>query len=106
PSDFKDMSQSANTAVDRYTWFQDFLHSLAIGSINPLSGGNSVSVIATSLGADPPQVASCYSSGTQSQVTSCIETTLTSVNHQTNINAPTQAQFFGGLVGAGTPGRL
>jgi hypothetical protein len=53
PTDFKNMAQSANTAVDRYNWFQDFLHSLAIGSLNPLQGGNSVAAIAASLGANP-----------------------------------------------------
>ncbi|HTJ27313.1 MAG TPA: hypothetical protein VMA36_14225 [Candidatus Limnocylindria bacterium] len=107
PTDFKNMSQSANTAVDKYNWFEDFLHSLAIGSLNPLSGGNSVAAIATSLGADPTSVASCYSEGgTQSQVATCIETTLGTVNYQTNINAPTEAQFFGGLVGAATPVRM
>jgi hypothetical protein len=107
PTDFKNMSQSANNAIDKYNWFEDFLHSLAIGSIDPLSGGNSVATIATSLGASPTAVASCYQyGGTQSQVAACIETTLGSVNYQTNINAPTEAQFFGGLVGAAAPARV
>jgi hypothetical protein len=107
PTDFKNMSQSANNAADKYNWFEDFLRSLAIGSINPIGSGNSVASIATSLGANPTAVASCYEyGGTQSQVAACIETTLGSVNYQTNINAPTEAQFFGGLVGAATPVRL
>ncbi|HYZ17841.1 MAG TPA: hypothetical protein VE591_15630, partial [Candidatus Acidoferrum sp.] len=107
PTDFKNMSESANTAVDRYNWFQDFLHSLAVGSLNPLAGGNAVTAVAASLGADPSTIATCYSQGaTQSQVATCIETTLGSVQYQPNINAPTEAQFFGGLVGAAVPTRL
>lgn len=107
PTDFKNMSQSANTAVDRYNWFQDFLHSLAVGSLNPLAGGNAVTAVAASLGANPSTIATCYSQGaTQSQVATCIETTLGSVQYQANINAPTEAQFFGGLAGAAVPTQL
>ena len=35
PTDFKDMSVSSNDAVERYSWFSDFLSSLSQGAIDP-----------------------------------------------------------------------
>src|SRR5581483_1960352 len=38
PTDFMDMAESSNDAVDRYAWFSDFLSSLSEGSIDPVTG--------------------------------------------------------------------
>jgi len=104
PTDFKDMSDSANEAVTRYSWFRDFLQSLAQGAIDPVSGQQRVEDIAASLGATPSTVAGCYIPGaSQADVSNCIQTALLSVQYQTNIDAPTTAQFFGGVAGAASP---
>ena len=104
PTDFKNMAESANAAVDRYTWFADFLQSLGNGSIDPLTSQRRVEDVAASLGAAPATVDACYAAGaTQSQVASCVQTTLQSTQYQPNLDAPTQAQFFGGLAGAASP---
>lgn len=104
PTDFKDMSESANDAVDRYAWFRDFLASLAQGSIDPVSGRERVEDVAASLGADRSTVDLCYQEGgSQADVTNCVQNALSSVSYQTNIEAPSQAQFFGGVAGAAAP---
>jgi hypothetical protein len=107
PTDFKNMSESANDAVTRYSWFRDFLQSLAQGAIDPVSGQQRVEDIAASLGAPPGAVSGCYATGgSQSDVANCIQTTLLSVQYQTNIDAPTTAQFFGGVAGAASPAQM
>ncbi|HLI95310.1 MAG TPA: hypothetical protein VKT72_04375 [Candidatus Baltobacteraceae bacterium] len=104
PTDFKDMSVSSNDAVERYSWFSDFLSSLAQGAIDPISDQQRVVGIATALGASPDSVSACYTSGaTSAEVANCVQNSLLSVQYQTNIEAPTQAQFFGGVASAATP---
>ncbi len=107
PTDFKDMSVSSNDAVERYSWFSDFLSSLAQGAIDPISDQERVEGIATALGASPDSVSACYTAGaTSGEVANCVQNSLLSVQYQTNIEAPTQAQFFGGVASAGTPVQL
>ncbi len=104
PTDFKDMSESANDAVDRYAWFRDFVASLSTGAIDPVTGRERVEDVAASLGADRSSLDLCYQNGgSQADVANCVQSTLSSVNYQTNIEAPTQAQFFGGVAGAAAP---
>ena len=104
PTDFVDMAQSADEAAERYIWFRDFLLSLSNGSIDPVSARQRVTSIASSLGANPTAIEACYATGgTNASVTDCIKTTLDALNFQTNIDAPTQAQFFGGAAGAVAP---
>jgi hypothetical protein len=104
PTDFKDMSESANDAVTRYTWFRDFLSSLAQGAIDPLTGQQRVEDVAAALGASPATVASCYTAGApQGEVANCIQAGLLATQYQTNLEAPTAAQFFGGVAGAAAP---
>ena len=104
PTDFKNMSESANDAVDRYSWFRDFLASLAQGSLDPLSAHQRISDVAASLGASPTSIDACYAQGgSQADVAGCIKGALVAVQYQTNIEAPTQAQFFGGLASAASP---
>lgn len=104
PNDFKDMSTSSNDAVERYGWFRDFLGSLAQGAIEPVADEQRIVSIASSLGASPSDVEACYTAGaTNAEVANCVQTTLLSVQYQTNIDAPTQAQFFGGVAGAAAP---
>lgn len=104
PTDFKDMSQSANAAVDRYSWFSDFLQSVAQGSIDPYASRRRIEDVAASLGAPSGAINGCYvQGGSQADVANCVQTTLAGTQYQSNIEAPTQAQFFGGLAGAGSP---
>lgn len=106
PTDFKDMSVSADQAVERYSWFRDFMSSLAQGAFDPDAQQRVVS-IATSLGASPSAVEGCYSSGsTSSEIANCVQSQLLAVQYQTNIEAPTQAQFFGGVASATAPTQL
>jgi hypothetical protein len=107
PTDFKDMSVSSNDAVERYSWFSDFLSSLANGAIDPTSDQARVVGIASALGASPDDVNACYAAGgTNAAIANCVESSLLSVQYQTNIEAPTQAQFFGGVASAATPVQL
>ena len=107
PTDFKDMSVSSNDAVERYSWFSDFLSSLANGAIDPISDQQRVISIATALGASSDDVSACYTTGaTNAEIANCVQSSLLSVQYQTNIEAPTQAQFFGGLAGAAAPAQL
>jgi hypothetical protein len=104
PTDFKNMSESANQAVDRYSWLQDFLTSLSQGAIDPYSSQQRIADIATSLGAPSASIQACYTDGgTQGDVENCIANTVQSLELQTNIEAPTEAQFLGGLAGAAAP---
>jgi hypothetical protein len=106
PTDFKDMSTSANDAVERYGWFRDFLSSLAQGAVDTNLQQQRVVSIATSLGASPSSVESCYAQqppASSAEIAACVRGALLAVQYQTNIDAPTQAQFFGGVVSAATP---
>jgi len=104
PSDFTQMSESAEDAAAKYVWFSDFLNSLAQGAIDPVTSQARVESVATSLGASPAAVQACYAvGGTQGQVANCVQSALVSVQYQTNIEAPTAAQFFGGVAGAASP---
>ncbi|MGH7716793.1 MAG: hypothetical protein ACREML_12445, partial [Vulcanimicrobiaceae bacterium] len=47
PTDFKDMSVSSNDAVERYSWFSDFLSSLGQGTIDPITNQQRIIGIAT-----------------------------------------------------------
>ena len=104
PSDFTQMSESAEDAAAKYVWFSDFLQSLAQGAIDPVTSQARVVSVATSLGASPAAVQACYAAGgTQGEVANCVQSALVSVQYQTNIEAPTAAQFFGGVAGAASP---
>ncbi|HTX03514.1 MAG TPA: hypothetical protein VMD07_07520 [Candidatus Acidoferrales bacterium] len=107
PTDFKNMSVSSNDAVERYSWFSDFLSSLAQGAIDPVSDQQRVISIATALGASPDSVSACYTAGaTNAEIANCVQSSLLAVQYQTDIEAPTQAQFFGGVASAATPVQL
>ena len=104
PTDFKDMAESVNDAVDKYDWFRDFLSSLANGSIDPYSSEQRVVDVATSLGASPASVQACYQTGgTRGDVANCIGNSLNGVGYSTNIAASTPSQFLGGVAGAALP---
>ncbi|MGH7660182.1 MAG: hypothetical protein ACRENA_04595 [Vulcanimicrobiaceae bacterium] len=104
PTDFKNMSVSSNDAIERYSWFRDFLSSLSQGAVDPTTQQQRVEAIAQSLGASPDSINACYYNGaTPGQIDNCIQTTMLSIQYQTNIEAPTQAQFFGGVAGASLP---
>jgi len=104
PTDFKDMSVSSNDAIERYGWFRDFLSSLAQGAVDPATQQQRVATIAQSLGAPPDSISACYYNGaTSGQIENCIQTVMLSIQYQTNIEAPTEAQFFGGVAGASLP---
>jgi hypothetical protein len=107
PTDFTQMSESADDAAAKYVWFSDFLQSLAQGAIDPLTAQARVVSVATSLGASPAAVQACYAAGgTQGQIANCVQSALVSVQYQTNIEAPTAAQFFGGVAGAVSPAQI
>src|SRR5581483_10966489 len=81
----------------------DFMD-MAESSIDPVTGRERVEDVAASLGADRTSLDACYTEGgSQADVAACVQTTLSSTTYQTNIEAPTQAQFFGGLAGAAAP---
>ena len=104
PTDFVDMSQGTNSAVDRYSFLTDFLSSLGSGSIDPVSARYRVETIAQSLGVSPTTIDSCYVAGEPSaEVSNCVQQAMNATVYQTNFAAPTQAQFFGGVVGATSP---
>src|SRR5262249_55199544 len=97
PSDFKGMAAAADDGLGRYTWFRDFLSSLSQGAIDP-SARDRVTAIASSLGVPATNVNACYVPGSPpSVVSNCIQSALLAVQVQPNIDAPTQAQFFGGI---------
>jgi hypothetical protein len=104
PTDFIDMAQSTNAAVDRYSFLSDFLGSLGSGSIDPATSRQRIESVAQSFGVAPATIDACYATGaTTSDVQSCIQQSINSVVYQTNFNAPTQAQFLGGLAAAANP---
>lgn len=104
PTEFKDMAVSSNAAIERYQWFADFLGSLSQGAIDTVASQQRVIDIATSLGASPAVVQACYAAGgTPAEVTACVQSSVQSIGYQTNIEAPTEAQFLGGVAGAAAP---
>jgi hypothetical protein len=104
PTDFVDMSQSTNAAVDRYSFLSDFLSSLGSGSIDPASSQQRIETVAQSLGVSPATIDACYTAGGPSAVVdACVQQTIDGVVDQTNFAAPTQAQFLGGIAGAANP---
>jgi hypothetical protein len=104
PTDFVDMSQGTNAAVDRYSFLNDFLSSLGSGSIDPVSAQYRVETVAQSLGVSPATIDACYVAGEPSaEVSNCVQQAMNATVYQTNFAAPTQAQFLGGVVGAASP---
>lgn len=53
PTDFVDMSEGTNDAVERYSFLNDFLSSLGSGSIDPVSGQYRIESVAQGLGVSP-----------------------------------------------------
>jgi hypothetical protein len=107
PSDFVSMSVSTNDAVDKYSNLRDFLSSLGSGSIDPSTGRQRIETLAQSVGVPPASIDVCYVPGAApSDVRSCIQQSVNAVVYQTNFNAPTQAQFLGGVAGAVNPAAL
>jgi hypothetical protein len=104
PSDFIDMAQGTNAAVDHYSFLNDFLSSLGNGSIDPVSAQYRVESVAQSLGVSPATIDACYVAGEPSaEVNNCVQQALNATVYQTNFAAPTQAQFLGGVAGAAAP---
>jgi hypothetical protein len=104
PTDFVDMSQSTNAAVDRYSFMQDFLSSLGSGSIDPQSSRNRIESVAQTFGVSPAAIDACYAGGgTPADVNNCIQQAVDGVVYQTNFSAPTEGQFLGGVAGAAAP---
>lgn len=104
PSDFVSMSQSSNDAVDKYSYLRDFLASLGSGSIDPASGRQRIETLAQSIGVSPASIDACYVLGAApADESNCVQQAVNAVVYQTNFNAPTQAQFLGGLAGAAEP---
>jgi hypothetical protein len=104
PTDFIDMAQSTNAAVDRYSFLSDFLSSLGNGSIDPASSRQRIESVAQSFGVSPTAIDGCYAlGGTPADVRNCIQQSINAVVYQTNFSAPTQAQFLGGIAGAANP---
>jgi hypothetical protein len=104
PTDFVGMSQGTNTAIDRYSFLNDFLSSLGSGSIDPVNSRYRIETVAQSLGVSPATIDACYVSGEPSaEVSNCIQQAMNATIYQTNFAAPTQAQFLGGVVGATSP---
>lgn len=104
PSDFVAMAQSTNDAVDKYSYLRDFLGSLANGSIDPATGRQRIESVAQGLGVPPATIDACYATGgSNADVDNCVQQAVESVEVSTNFNAPTQAQFLGGVAGAAEP---
>lgn len=104
PTDFVNMAQSTNAAVDHYSFLSDFLTSLGNGSIDPTTSRARIESIAQSLGVSPATIDGCYlAGGTTADVRNCIQQSVNAVIYQTNFSAPTQAQFLGGLAAAASP---
>ena len=104
PTDFVDMAQSTNAAVDNYSFVQDFLSSLATGAIDPTSSRYRIESVAQTFGVPPATIDGCYTTNTtQADINNCVQQSIDSVTFQTNFSAPTQAQFLGGVVGAAEP---
>jgi hypothetical protein len=104
PTDFVDMSQGTNAAVDRYSFLNDFLSSLGSGSIDPVSAQYRVETVAQGLGVSPATIDACYVAGEPpAEINNCVQQAMNATIYQTNFAAPTQAQFLGGVVGAASP---
>lgn len=104
PTDFVDMSQSTNDAVDHYSFLRDFLSSLGSGAIDPKNAQVRIQTLTQSFGVSPASIAACYAGGGSSpDIANCIQQAVNGVVYQTNFSAPTQAQFLGGLAGATSP---
>ena len=72
-----------------------------------MGGQQRIAAVAASLGADPTAVNDCYTEYTvAAQIQSCVSGQLNALAYQTNFSAPTEGQFFGGLLGAATPARF
>jgi hypothetical protein len=107
PTDFVDMSQSTNAAVDQYSFMHDFLASLGSGSIDPATSRNRIETIAQSLGVSPATIDACYAAGgTQADIDNCMQQAVNAEVYQTDFTAPTQGQFLGGVAGAALPANL
>jgi hypothetical protein len=104
PTDFVDMAQSTNDAVEKYSFLDDFLTSLAAGSIDPSSSQYRIESVAQSFGVAPATIDACYTTYTaQADINNCVQQAIDGVTFQTNFTAPTQAEFLGGVVGAAEP---
>lgn len=104
PTDFVSMSQSSNDAVDQYSFLRDFLSSLGSGAFDPTNNATRIETLAQSVGVSPATIDACYTSGyTAPQTQNCVQQSVNAVVYQTNFNAPTQAQFLGGVAGAANP---
>ena len=104
PTDFVDMSQSTNNAVDQYSFLRDFLSSLGSGAIDITGARDRIETLAQSVGVSPASIDACYTlGGTPAAVQNCIQQAVNAVVYQTNFSAPTQAQFLGGIAGAASP---
>jgi hypothetical protein len=104
PTDFVDMAESTDNAVDQYSYLNDFLTSLANGAIDPASAQARVEGAAQALGVSPATVQACYAAGGgEAAVNDCVQQSFQSVMISTNIAAPTQAQFLGGIAGGAEP---
>jgi hypothetical protein len=104
PTDFVDMSEGTNDAVERYSFLNDFLSSLGSGSIDPVSAQYRIESVAQSLGVSPATIDACYVAGEPSaEVSNCVQQAINATVYQTNFAAPTQAQFLGGVAGAASP---
>jgi hypothetical protein len=104
PTDFIDMSEGTNSAVDRYSFLNDFLSSLGNGSIDPVSSQYRIESVTQSLGVSSATIDSCYVAGEPSaEVSNCVQQAVNATVYQTNFAAPTQAQFLGGAIGAASP---
>jgi hypothetical protein len=104
PTDFIDMSQSTNDAVDRYSFLEDFLTSLGSGALDPTSSRVRIESFAQSIGVSPSSIDACYAAGGSSgDINNCIQQAVNVVVYQTNFAAPTQAQFLGGIASAANP---
>ena len=104
PTDFVDMSQTTNTAVDQYSFLRDFLTTLGSGSIDPVSSRQRIETLAEGVGVSPETIDECYLvGGTAADIQNCVQQAVNSVVYATNFSAPTQGQFLGGVVGAASP---
>jgi hypothetical protein len=104
PTDFVDMSQGTNAAVDRYGYLSDFLTSLAQGSIDPANSQYRIESIAQGLGVSPATIDACYVAGEPpAAIDNCVQQAVNATIYQTDFSAPTQAQFLGGVIGAASP---
>ncbi len=104
PTDFVDMSQGTNAAVDRYSFLSDFLSAMAGGSIDPASAQYRIESVAQSLGVSPATIDACYVAGEPpATIDNCVQQAVDATIYQTNFAAPTQAEFLGGVAGAVSP---